>query len=433
MTSASQGPTASRSARRSISVLGLATLSGQVVTFASLPVVTRIYGPAVYGDYQVVYAGLTMLGAVASLRLERAIPLASSDLQARALAVAAYVIAIVTMGVCAAIVVVSPDGFARLLGNSQVASNVWVVPVGAVLTSSYVIATQWSIRQRKHTQIAIRNGAQPAVTAVAQVLGGLVAAVPAALNAGLLLGRLVGATAAVSQFVGSKRFPRVQLMASSVWRYRGFILVSAPAAMLNAAALQLPVLMVGAHFGSHVAGLYGVSAILTVAPVTVLAGAISQVAMGDVSRRLRNELPGVLGVVRRAAIFAGVVGLVAGFGLVIFSEFASGILGEEWSGVQSYLVALSLVLVSRLPATAISPTLSSFERHKTQLSIDALRVAWILAVFTYGGGAEWSPEVTVLVMAVGVACTYLWGIVLTLVISGRYDRRIGGSSGVRVR
>lgn len=402
-------------------MLSLATMAGQGITFAALPVITRLYEPSVYGNYQVLYAAVTVVGVIASLRLERAIPLPTDEVGARAVAVGAYGVTLTTMGLLAVLCFLAPETVAGALGNRDVASAIWVVPVGAALTSGYIIATQWAIRVRRHGPIAVRNAAQPAVTAIAQVVLGAIMPTVAALNAGLLTGRFIGATSAIRELLRPGPRPTWNLVRSQLRRYRAFMFLSAPSALLNAVALQLPVLLIGALYGAASAGLYGVAALLTVAPVTLLAGAMSQVTMGSVSDRIRLGAPGVQGLIRKALVPTAVVSLASAALIAVTAELIATVLGPSWEDAAPFLMALSLVLAARLPATAISPVLSALERHKATLCLDALRTAAVLATLGYASHAGWSVQHALYLMAVVVAATYVAAIVVTVHGAGQHD------------
>lgn len=411
-----------RGARRSVSLLSLATLAGQMTVFLSLPVITRLYGPTTYGHYQTIYAAVTILGVVAALRLERAIPIAEDETKARAVAAAAYGTATLTMGTLLLLALAAPSFLADLLGNPKIASSLWVVPLGGLLTSGYLIATQWAIRVERHHPIAIRNAAQPTLTALVQVVAGFLSASLSSLNAGLLVGRLVGAVAVVKELAApTQQRVSLRVVQRQAVKYRKFIYASAPSALLNSAALQLPILMIGAFFGTSHAGYYGVSAMLTVAPVTLLASAMSQVMLGEVAARLRNGRGGVEALLRKNVLAMLAISTLAALVILLASPHLGALLGSDWSGARPYLSALCIVLVMRLPASAVSPAISAFEWHGSQLFVDALRVAAVVVVIAATSAAGWTPAAAVFVMSVIVAATYALAIVLTLAGARRHD------------
>lgn len=406
---------------RSVSLLSLATLTGQATVFLSLPIITRLYGPTTYGHYQSIYAAVTIVGVVAALRLERAIPIAEDEIKARAVAAAAYSTAILTMGTLLLAAVLVPSFLADLLGNPGIASSIWVIPVGGLLTSGYLVATQWAIRVQRHRPIALRNAAQPALTATVQVVAGFVSASLTSLNIGLLVGRLVGAATVAKALFAHTQPLSFWILRSQVLRYRHFIYASAPSALLNSAALQLPVLMIGAFFGTSQAGFYGVSAMLTVAPVTLLASAMSQVMLGDVSERLRYGRGGVEALLRKNVLVMLAISTVLALVIFLAAPHLGRLLGSEWSSAQPYLSALCIVLVMRLPASAVSPAISALEWHGSQLLIDTLRVAAVVGVIVAASAVGWTPARAVFVMSLFVAATYGLAITLTLVGARRHD------------
>lgn len=413
----------------SVSMLSLATLAGQLIFFAATPFITRLYEPDVYGNYQTIYALVTIIGAVASLRLERAIPIAGDEVGARAVIVAAYAVALASMGVLALLTLIVPAGLANLLGNPEVATALWVVPIGAALTSGYLIATQWAIRVQRHGPIALRNAAQPSLTAIIQVALGAMGPTLAALNVGLLAGRLVGALSAGKELIRPAGRPSWRLVASQIGRYRSFMALSAPSALLNTAAIHLPILIIGATYGALNAGLFGLSAMLTAAPVTLLAGALSQVTMSSITQRVRVRDPGVFQLVRRSVLLAGGASVSIALAIALSSPLIAAVLGPEWSGTVPFLIALSVVIVVRLPAAVVSPALSAMEKHKSALSMDVVRVVVVIATFSYAHAASWTVEEALYLFAAGVFSTYLASVVIALVCAYRHDDQIRTRSG----
>ena len=88
---------------RSVGILAGGTAAGQAIIVAASPILTRLYTPEDFGVLAVYASLLSILGVVASLRYELAIPLPESDEEAANVTVLSLVVVLGMALVTAAI------------------------------------------------------------------------------------------------------------------------------------------------------------------------------------------------------------------------------------------------------------------------------------------------------------------------------------------
>lgn len=281
--------------------------AAQVVSFAALPVLTRLYGPADFGSLAFFGAAALLAGLLVCGRYELAVPIPAEDTEARALLALATRIGLVAAAVAVPIAFLLRGALGPLERFRDVAPWMVWVPPSLLLTSLYQPLSYWFTRKSRFRSIAATRAAQSAGTAAAQIaLGSLTAAGPAGLVAGALAGQAAAtlgleiAARSDAPLASRVRGPGSGLRALAR-RYREFPLFTTPAGLLQLAADQLPLLLVPALFGLAAAGAFALPARLLQALVLLVAAPAAQVFyplaarhreadMADAARRVQRML-----------------------------------------------------------------------------------------------------------------------------------------------
>lgn len=140
----------------------VATLSGaaafsQLVVFAALPILTRLYAPAEYGA-ATIYGGIVALVVVvATFRYELAIPLPRSDWGALHVAIVSL---IVLAAVNVSIGLAAPLVHAWTGKETGLSGPVFtgLVVIGVAAAGAYQVTNYWAVRKSKFGAIARASG-----------------------------------------------------------------------------------------------------------------------------------------------------------------------------------------------------------------------------------------------------------------------------------
>ena len=118
---------------RSVSVLAGGTAAGQLIVIAASPILTRLYTPEDFG-LLAVYAGiLGILGVIANLRYQLAIPLPDSDEDAASIAALSLLVVVLITVLAAIAVWLFGAELVHLLNTPALETYLWLVPVGIFL------------------------------------------------------------------------------------------------------------------------------------------------------------------------------------------------------------------------------------------------------------------------------------------------------------
>ena len=150
--------------RRGALMIAGGTGIAQLVAILASPIVTRLYAPADYGAYAVAASIVIVLGSIACLRYDYAIPLPGSDGEAaNVLGLCVLVSAAIALASLLVLLAAAP-WIGAALGGSSVGGVVVLVPIGVLLSGLLAALTAWMIRSRAYQEIATSRLAQSATT-----------------------------------------------------------------------------------------------------------------------------------------------------------------------------------------------------------------------------------------------------------------------------
>ncbi|MDO8108496.1 lipopolysaccharide biosynthesis protein [Isoptericola sp. b441] len=392
------------------------TAAGQVLALISAPILSRLYSPANFGLFTVISSAVTVVGTVAALRFELAVPLPKDERDAQALVALGLGSTVLSLIVTGTLVATMGDRIAARFDEAGLMPWLWALPVISAFMGAYLLLNQLAIRHRRYSAIGRRNVLQSSAMVATQLGAGFLGLKTGGLVVGLGMGQ---ATSAVSLVAGSQLFTaegregrtpaRLRAMAR---RYRRFPLILAPSGLLNVMGLQLPVILIAYWYGSSVAGWMGLTQRVLSLPVMLVGTAMAQVYLGELARAAHDE-PGRahrLFVSASRRLFA--VGAAAAVAVVALGPFLFGLVfGSEWRTSGQYAQALAVSLAAQLLAVPVSQTLIVFERQLLQLAWDAGRLVLIVSAVaaTYFSGGSALHALWAYGVASAVAYSASWG------------------------
>lgn len=355
--------------------LGSGVAAGQVIVLLASPLISRLFSPEQFGVFALVVALSGVLSILLIGRLDLAIPVARSDRFARD----TLTLGCLYLGV-GSLIVGSGSVFAYLAGQEliPVGPAMLLVPFVAAAGGMFELASGYLVRRRKYAAAGRR----------ALLLSGSMTASQLALGAsgspqGLVIGHLIGRVVAtgfafraagvsfVRDAIGLRR-TGVRTVASETAR---FPLILAPSSLLNAAGVQVPLILLGVFLGPVAVGLFAFSQRILSAPVALLTQSLSQIYMAESaseSRRTGSRSRPVF--LRFSALLLG-VSVPSGLAVYLASPAVfAPLFGEEWANAGLVAQALSIGLVAQVVAVPLSQSLVIADRLGWQLAWDASRL-----------------------------------------------------------
>jgi len=398
------------------------TVVGHVVTLLVMPVLTRIYPQEAFGALGVLVTTSAVLAVSACLRYELAIPLQSAHRDAVGLVVLSVACATL-LSVLVAIALAAVSAFH--LGREDLLPPIvrTLLPVTVWVTSLYSIFQYWTIRMSRVGVVARTQATRALGGGGVQIgLGALQAG-----SVGLMIGHLVSLLIATVVYIaGMLRCDREHLRAFKpadlprlAASERRFPLFSAPEAILDSAANNLPLVIIGYYAGAAEAGAMFLAQRTCSMPIALIGANVSKIYINEITPRRAD---GSLGRFTR-----GIMKRLAAYGLLPFIVLALAgphlfglVFGQAWDRAGTMASLLAVALFLQFVVTPVSPILHGTQRQPLALALQAFAfLAMIGSVVLAGstGGHDLFG-----VFAVAATVIYIVYAALILSITFKEDR-----------
>jgi O-antigen/teichoic acid export membrane protein len=331
------------------------TLMAQVIMFAFIPILTRIYTPSEFGLYSVFFALSSMVGLISSLRYEQAIMLPKSNRDAQALVFISIVITLLfslivglALWLCYDLVL---DYFE---GNSYL---VWLLSPSILIIGMVQIFDSYSTREELYKKIAFVRVMESVTTISTQGISRYFFALD-----GLIVGKILSNLFSLylfcyfhikKQTLGVKYLTKRRVKAN-LKRHESFPKYFSISSLLNSFSQQVPIFLFTLLFSPAIAGFYSLTARVMQVPILLVAGSTRSVFYQKASSMYANGenitplyLKTTLGLIK---LFIAPLLIILFFGQDIFIF----LFGLEWveSGVIAQITIIWFMFVFISPPTS---------------------------------------------------------------------------------
>jgi O-antigen/teichoic acid export membrane protein len=407
---------------RGVLSVGSGTVAGQAVAALSAPFLTRLYTPEQFGIYTYLLALTMILSSVAALRLEVAVPLPASHDDARGvIRTASLAILVISALTALGVLVVVALG----LDDRSMPTLSWaLLPVLVALTAFFTLFSQVALRERAYTVVGVRAFIQYGGAAAGQFLLSPLTQSAAGLLGGQAIGRLLGLLG-LARTVRPYLAPTPVRVRAVLRRYSHFPLMLAPSALLNLLGTYIPVFVITHLFGNAAAGNLGVAQQVLLLPAGLVATAVGQVFVGELSSRLRSEEGGLTRVFLRATRALAIPGVLLFAGVIALAQPVFPILfGTRWDHAADFAQAMALSVSLGVIVSPLSYLLIAMERAKEVLALDILRIVLVGGAGLAAAPLHWNSTQSAWVMFSGQVIVYVVTWLASLVAVRRADARL---------
>ncbi|MBA4216220.1 MAG: polysaccharide biosynthesis protein [Methylibium sp.] len=387
--------TASTSLTRATLTLLAGSALAQSLPLLLGPWITRLYSPAEYGQFSLVWSVASNLAVVGCARYEFALALETGETgAARLLALCLRVGLAVT-------------GVALLIGA------VWMVAGGLPLAAGLPLAVmaaaasqalaQWAARAGRFAVLAWARVVQWGGAAAAQVGFGLLQAGPWGLLGGATLATAAAAVlqARPAPAGGWRGLLQAQPLRDVAARHRDFPLLNTPHAFAGALQDTLAIALLTAWLGSPEAGAWALALRYLKAPASLVGGSLSQALYPQLTRAA--SLREGRALVRRqmlllAALAVPLMGLLLAGGPWLFAT----VFGPDWRGAGELARSLAPYVALHFIASPLSVVLMAWGAQAWGLRLALVGQVLFLAGLAVGlqlgglAGAGWGVSAAML-------------------------------------
>lgn len=319
---------------KAVSVLVGGTAVAQGTAILALPLLTRLYSPEEFSLFAIYTSLLFTLSVASCLRLEIAIPIPESDVEAIYLVVIALLSNFIISLLLVLIIWIFHSDIIFLLRQSSFSSLIWLVPVGVFFSGLYNTLQYWSTRKKNFSLIAKNRIVQSISGVSLQVLMGIIGYS----TLGLIIGQIVKVSAGIWRLmiyfwneasIVIKNI-KVKKLKEIFKKNDSFPKYSTLDALANTASIQLPIIIIAALTINAEAGYLIFAMQLLGIPMQFIGGAISQVYLAHAPEAFEHADIRIFTREVLDKLFKFSFSLLVFIGIVSPSVIGY-IFGDEWS------------------------------------------------------------------------------------------------------
>jgi len=365
--SATFGRISYRAAVRDMSALGIGALLSQSILFLSSPILLRLYSPADFGLFTLLYTTVGLLATLCNWKVERLIIIVPSRREALLLLTA---LAVVSIG-GGALLLVLTAGIAAAGWRPFDANILWPVPFAMAAVAISAGLRALLIRMRAFGAVAVAQVTRSTVFTGGAIVTALLW--PDYLLYGalaMLLWQVVGDLAALLvQAWSGRRTIRVLLLrphlakaAAAVRSHRRMLGALGVSQVICSINHQVPISAAAFVFGPVYAGWYSLANSLVAVPCSVVSAAASEVTTQRLARLYADQKP-ISQLVVRVSLGMALVGFAPFLGIALLApSILPVVMGPRWveaGPVVAILAIASYLFFVESPAGHVAPILGA--------------------------------------------------------------------------
>jgi O-antigen/teichoic acid export membrane protein len=365
---------------RNVVTLVTGTAIAQAIVFAATPILTRIYTPNDFGVFAIYMAVVSILAALSSGRYELAIMLPVKDKDAINILALSVILSATISIMLFLIVIIYNKEIAVYLGNEQISTWLYLMPISVLFMGLYQSFSYWNNRKKQYVKISQSKVMQSGTTVTLNISSGLGKFFSG--GGGLIVGGLMG-QAAASVFLGLtiskkdsalfKDINRNKMLALGK-KYKKFPIYDLPGYVAFTVYSNIAVIFFNKFFDSSVAGLYFLSNRLIQLPITLFSKSVSDVFYQKLSQQSDNEsISEELNYyVLRIIKITIVPFLIITYTSFFYVEF---IFGYEWKDLYKYITLLSIPAFFKLIFSPYTHVLKIINKQEVSAYLHLMRLA----------------------------------------------------------
>jgi O-antigen/teichoic acid export membrane protein len=394
-------------------VVGLVTGAGAAygIVAAATPILTRLYQPAQFGEFQIYITVFSFILIVAAWRLEVAVLLPKEEQGGVTVAVLGL-LAVVLMATLTALTWAVVTAAGAWHGRLEVLARYgWIMPLAVLGGGATAVLMQWSLREADYRGFNIARITQSSTLAATQLAVAFTPLAPAGLIAGDAAGRLAGSSGLLwrawrshASLVRAVRRTDLRAMLARYWR---FPVISSGSALLNTAGLVLPTVFLSG-FGTTPLGWFALVDRLIGAPTALIGLQVSQIYGAKAARLVHDDPSSLSTLYRDLLLKLAWTGILPFGALALAGPWAFAVVfGESWRVAGQYARVLAVMQYFGFFVFPLMPTLNILEHQHWQFAWDIGRLAICAAAMAAGAYVGRSPMWVVTSYAAAMAAGYV--------------------------
>jgi O-antigen/teichoic acid export membrane protein len=375
---------------RNASVMMIGTMIGQVMSVALAPILTRVYTAEQFGHLSLYTSTLAILGVMAALGLDVAIPLAATEFELANLIAAAGLAVVITSVLAGLAIGMLPAGLPSGIWFEPLQMYHCLVPIGLACIGGYYVSVAAATCVGQFGAIARTRVTQGIGGPVSQIALGVAGAGSWGLAVGFVIGQSSGLFLLLYRLVLGRPSLRAAIswdgMRIVVRRFIHFPLFASWSRAIDMAGNGTVLyILFSAYYSSEVVGFMFLAERVVARPLLMLSTSLLQVFTGEAGRLVRLDPPALrrrfCQVILAQFLFALAWVVPAN---LLAQWMVPPLFGASWSAAIPYLHALSLAYLALTVLHPVSTALQVLQRQGLAAAWQVSRLVMLIAAASFG-------------------------------------------------
>lgn len=363
---------------KNISLLLKGSIISQIIAIGSVPIITRVYNPDIFGQYSLIIAILSIVIPILTLKYDSALMLAEDDFELKSIFYLSFYISIFITLISILIIHVY-----LTMTDVYISIFNYVLIFLILLLSAIVnLFTAYNNRNGNYQLLAKVTVRRSLVQNLSSILLGSLYSTSSSLLTANLLSNLSGLKKQYAKTdIKIKLIPITKDRLKILSKFYRFPLYNLPTSIVNSLSFAILTIFIGSLYGLEMVGLYALAYKMLGLPISIISSNVSKVYYqvasslynnGESFKKQFNSTSGIL-------IFISIIinGLVILFAERIFTLF----FGEEWSYSAEIATILVPMFTIRMVVSALSSTMLIKNKQGLDLIIQSLFILSSLLSF----------------------------------------------------
>ena len=311
----------------------------QVIVYASILVLTRLFSTEVFGIYMLFSSATLILKPIATLQYEFAIVLPKKNKDAINLFSFSILVLCTFCLFLLIILFFFKDNITSFFNISELKNIIYLLPLSVFLFGSVSIFDYWNNRTNMFKNISKGLLVKSSVLSSTQIVTGLSSYNSLGLIPGLILGSFFQLLFLIKITLKSVKslYKEISLkrMLFLAKKYKDIPIFNTIINVTNNLSNELPIFLITKYFGLASSGIYGLAVKFTRAPIGIFQQSVSQVFFSKASK-IYNDKGNLNSLVLKTTKHLLLISLLIFIPIFIISFYLEAIFGDNWTDVGLY-------------------------------------------------------------------------------------------------
>jgi len=279
---------------RNVLTLMTGTTIAQAIPIAISPILTRIYTPEDFGIFALYISIASILSLIATGRYELAIMLPTKDKDAVNIVALSLFISFFVSFIALLIVSIFNTQITSLLGNPDISSWLYFIPLTVLFTGIYQSFNYWSNRKKEYKRLATSKVIQSTTTATTNLSMGFAGFGSSGLVLASVLGQGVVASFLAQRVYkeGLYRLKDIETIKILVMlkKYKKLPLFNLPNALIDGIRVSGISILIAKNFTTASLGQFSLAWKIVQTPTALIGSSLSQVFFQKIATAKRADL-----------------------------------------------------------------------------------------------------------------------------------------------